>query len=140
MFKRTLCLIISAITVFSVATGIVATAIDDDIQLYVTEPAGSTETVMPEKEPVDETMVQLAALVRKYPEGKYWNHMGSSQNSPETVTNTPCSSHRGCSWVEGSCSCNSFDRSIQCMGYAHKIAYDITGESPRNKFTKKHKA
>lgn len=150
MIKRTLCLILSAITFLSVAVSPVVSATDteetsaeylngeDSTQLYVTEPSESEkdDAVETEKEPVDETMVLLASLVKKYPSGKYWNHMGSSKNSPETVTNTPCTSHRGCSWAEGACSCNSFDRSIQCMGYAHKIAYDITGESPRSKFTK----
>ena len=145
MLKRTLCLVLSAITFFSAAVNTVASAIDTEqtteysetteeaIQGYAAEPEDSSEQ---EKQTVDETMLLLASLVKKYPAGKYWNHMGSSKNSPETVTNTPCASHRGCSWTEGACSCNSFDKAIQCMGYAHKIAYDITGLSPRYEFTK----
>ena len=151
MLKRTLCLILSAITILSVSVCSVAVAAepeettaeyvaetDDGLEPYVTSPSDGQDPIGPE-EPVDETMALLASLVKKFPAGKYWNHMGSSQNSPDTVTNTPCSSHRGCSWTEGACSCNSFDRSIQCMGYAHKIAYDITGASPRDKFTKSTK-
>lgn len=145
MLKRTLCLVLSAITFFSAAVNTVASAIDTEqtteysetteeaIQGYAAEAEDSSEQ---EKQTVDETMLLLASLVKKYPAGKYWNHMGSSKNSPETVTNTPCASHRGCSWTEGACSCNSFDKAIQCMGYAHKIAYDITGQSPRSEFTK----
>jgi len=145
MIKRTLCLILSAITFFSVCISTVASATDSEqeaaevtegAQVYTDESSDEEKTEDTEQKPVDETMALLASLVKKYPAGKYWNHMGSSQNSPETVTNTPCASHRGCSWVEGACSCNSFDRAIQCMGYAHKIAYDITGVSPRTKFTK----
>ncbi len=148
MIKRTLCLILSAITVLSLISGSAAFAVDSQQTTAVNEDATGESTLLkdeqssdseleePTQEPVDEDMIRLASLVVKYPEGKYWNHMGSSQNSPETVTDTPCASHRGCSWVEGACSCNSFDRSIQCMGYAHKIAFDITGESPRNKFKK----
>lgn len=148
MLKRTLCLLLSAITILSVTLIPSASAVEAEettaeyvsetesgIQPYVTSPSEGEESIGPE-EPVDETMALLASLVKKFPAGRYWNHMGSKTNSPDTYTNTPCSSHRGCSWVEGACSCNSFDRSIQCMGYAHKIAYDITGVSPREKFTK----
>lgn len=84
----------------------------------------------------DETLSVLAGLVKKFPAGKYWNHQGSEKNNPDGVTDTPCKTHSGCSWAEGACSCNSFDRAIQCMGYAHKIAYEITGVSPRASFEK----
>ncbi len=77
----------------------------------------------------------LISLVKKFPQGKYWNHMGSDKNAPDKVTDTPCKTHKGCSWQEGECSCNSYDKAIQCMGYAYKIAYEITGVSAR-KFNK----
>ncbi len=77
----------------------------------------------------------LTSLATKFPHGKYWNHMGS-ENNPDKVTDTPCADHGNCNWVENSCNCNSFDNAIQCMGYAHKIAYEIVGSSPRNTFTK----
>jgi len=79
----------------------------------------------------DSTKDTLISLVKKFPQGKYWNHMGSEKNAPDKVTSTPCETHRGCSWQEGECSCNSFDKAIQCMGYAYKIAYEITGISAR---------
>ncbi len=77
----------------------------------------------------------LISLVKKFPQGKYWNHMGSEKNAPDKVTNTPCKSHKNCTWQEDGCYCNSYDKAIQCMGYAYKIAYEITGVSAR-KFNK----
>ena len=79
----------------------------------------------------DSVKAQLCELVRRFPAGKYWNHMGSDKNSPDTWTEKPCKSHSGCSWVEDACSCNSFDKAIQCMGYAYKIAYELVGVSAR---------
>ncbi|MBQ8502901.1 MAG: Ig-like domain-containing protein [Clostridia bacterium] len=83
----------------------------------------------------DDTMEKLNSLVRQFPEDKYWNHMGSDENNPDGWTDEPCASHRNCSFFPGECSCNSFDNAIQCMGYAYKIAYEITGVSARD-FTK----
>lgn len=88
----------------------------------------------------ESTMDILEVLCEKYPAGKYWNHSAKKDNNPDGVTDTPCahgtSAHGGsCSWTS-SCLCNKFDRSTQCMGYAHKIAYDICGKSPRDEFTK----
>ncbi|MDD6146245.1 MAG: Ig-like domain-containing protein [Oscillospiraceae bacterium] len=86
----------------------------------------------------DDTLTRLRYIADKFPHGKYWNHMGSGKNNPDGVTNQPCSSHSNCHWAENACSCNSFDNAIQCMGYAHKIASEITGVSPRNNFTKSY--
>lgn len=84
----------------------------------------------------DDTMATLVSLVDRFPHGKYWNHVGS-RNNPDNITTTPCASHRNCHWAANSCNCNSFDNAIQCMGYAHKISYEITGVSPRNNYVKK---
>ena len=85
----------------------------------------------------ESTISILTRIYKKFPAGKYWNHYGQSENDPDMVTDTPCShsSHSSCYW-NGSCPCNKFDRSFQCMGFAHKVAYDITGASPRDEFTK----
>ena len=83
----------------------------------------------------DDTMATLVSLVNRFPHGKYWNHVGS-RNNPDGVTGTPCASHRNCHWAANSCNCNSFDNAIQCMGYAHKISYEITGVSPRKNYVK----
>ncbi len=86
-------------------------------------------------EAASDTMTNLASLVNQFPHGKYWNHVGKS-NDPDGVTSTPCISHSNCHWSANSCNCNSFDNAIQCMGYAHKISYEITGVLPRNNYVK----
>ncbi len=83
----------------------------------------------------DDTMTTLVSLVEKFPNGKYWNNVGKDKNNSDGVTSTPCTNHRGCTWNK-TCDCNNFDNAIQCMGYAHKIAYEITGVKPRNNFVK----
>lgn len=82
-----------------------------------------------------DTMSTLNALVKRFPHGKYWNHVGKS-NNPDGVTTTACASHSRCHWGVNRCNCNSFDNAIQCMGYAHKISYEITGVYPRNNYQK----
>ncbi len=130
MFKRLLCLILSLI-MLSASSAFFAYAQQEE--------DSASEGVAAVASEDDDTMALLASLVKKFPAGKYWNHMGSDINAPDSVTNIPCKSHSGCSWTEGACSCNSFDRAIQCMGYAHKIAYELTGASPRFSFTKSTK-
>ena len=91
----------------------------------------------PKAEAANESVkTQLIQLYMKFPHGKYWNHVGSSVNNPDGVTDTPCPNHYSCSWKYG-CSCNMFDNAIQCMGYAYKIAYEIVGVSARQ-FTKSY--
>ena len=72
----------------------------------------------------------LQELKNKFPQGKFWNHAGSSKNNPDGYTTTPCTHHGSCSYY-GTCGCNSFDNAIQCMGFAFKIGYDAFGTSPR---------
>ena len=83
---------------------------------------------------------KIAAIKKKFPDGKYWNHVGSSKNNPDGWTETPCTHHftTGCSYQPGGCECNSFNLAIQCAGYAYKIAYEITGSkaSEYNGWTK----
>lgn len=86
-------------------------------------------------EAASDTITNLASLVNQFPHGKYWNHVGKSNDS-DGITSTPCASHGDCHWLANSCDCNSFDNAIQCMGYAHKISYEITGVMPRNNYIK----
>ena len=79
----------------------------------------------------DDTMKKLTALAKKFPDGKYWNHPAGTKNNPDSVTSTPCTHHGSCSW-DGSCGCNAFNMAIQCMGFAEKASYDITGVNPNN--------
>ena len=75
--------------------------------------------------------ITLAQLQRKFPHGKYWNHMGGS-NNPDAYTSTPCSSHKSCGVYANNCSCNSFLNAIQCHGFVMKLAYDYYGISLRS--------
>jgi len=80
--------------------------------------------------PVQAADRTLQELKNKFPQGKFWNHAGSSKNNPDVYTSTPCRHHGGCDYY-GGCGCNSFDNAIQCMGFAFKIGYDAFGTSPR---------
>ncbi len=91
--------------------------------------------VLAESEALPRASSQKMSLIKlrnKFPDGKYWNHAGSSRNNPDGYTSTPCTHHpndSGCSYT-GSCGCNSFASAIQCMGYAYKCGYDVTGNTP----------
>ncbi len=111
MFKKLLCLLLALLILTPVMS------------------AGNTGKA------ADDTMSTLASLVEKFPDGKYWNNVDKGKNNPDGVTSKPCASHNGCAWNK-TCDCNNFDNAIQCMGYAHKIAYEITGVMPRNNFVK----
>ena len=78
------------------------------------------------------TPLTLAQLRAKFPNGKYWNHAGSSSNNQDGYTSTPCEKHVGSS----ASTCNAFapngtNLSWQCMGYAEKLGYDSTGFNSR---------
>lgn len=70
---------------------------------------------------------RLVALSEKFPNGKYWNHIGSSSNNPDGYTSTACTGHS-----RGSHACNEFNDAVQCMGYAYKLANEIVGTDARN--------
>lgn len=74
--------------------------------------------------------MSIAELQAKFPQGKYWNHMGSSANNPNGYTSTPCNHNNN-----GTTYCNYFIHngsrwSTQCMGFAQKLGYDYTGIDP----------
>lgn len=87
----------------------------------------------------DSVVSEISALAKKFPDGKYWNHVGSKVNNPDGYTDKACTHHyaSGCGYVPGACECNSFLNAIQCMGFAFKSAYDLIGTNPRgwNKLT-----
>lgn len=76
---------------------------------------------------------KVEQLRNKFPNGKYWNHLGGANNDGNGWTNTACTHHRttGCDFY-GSCGCNSFNNAIQCMGFAFKIGNEIFGDNVRN--------
>lgn len=70
----------------------------------------------------------LDKLRQKFPDGKYWNHYGSSAVNKDKWTNTPCpDGHR----LNGVLQCNG-----QCDGFARKLGEDLFGVSP-SKWQKK---
>lgn len=77
------------------------------------------------------TEALLLELSERFLHGMYWNHVGSAENNPDGVTETPCANHSGVSWDSPEKTCNSFENAIQCMGFAYKIGYEIVGTSPR---------
>lgn len=107
MSKKVLSLLLAAVIVFSVFSAVLPVAAAED------------------------TMKTLLYLTKKFPHKKYWNHVGSKENDPDSVTSLPCPTHKDISWDSEDMTCNSFENAIQCMGFAYKIAYEITGSSPR---------
>ena len=85
--------------------------------------------------------MHLGTLRQKFPNGKYWNHMptrgtGAAYNNQDGWTETPCIPHNNYCGTSLQ-TCNGFDPtgnyecSWQCMGYAEKCGYDVTGYNPR---------
>ena len=71
----------------------------------------------------------LAKLKKKFPHGKYWNHVGMSGNNQDGYTNSPCPSHNSTS----TCNCyvvNGKEMAWQCQGFAMKCGYDAYGSNP----------
>ncbi|MGN1419411.1 MAG: SH3 domain-containing protein, partial [Acutalibacteraceae bacterium] len=75
-------------------------------------------------------ITKLAKLAKKFPDGKYWNHVGSKTNNPDGYTSKPCDHHgSACKISEGGCECNFYNNAIQCAGYAYKTANELIGTS-----------
>lgn len=76
---------------------------------------------------------KISMLRNKFPHGKYWNHIGGT-NNPDGYTNIPCDHHfsTGCSYSENGCDCNSFLGAIQCLGFAYKLGNEVFGTNPRD--------
>ena len=79
---------------------------------------------------------KLDKLKIKFPDKTYWNHNFDDENNPDGYTNTPCAHgdeeiHGDCDTYDGSCGCNSYEKAIQCCGFAYKIANELTGTDAR---------
>lgn len=66
---------------------------------------------------------ERALPLEQYPDGSYFTYDGK-----------PCTDHDKCSW-DTECNCVNFDRSIQSMGFAKYVYFQVTGRhvSPENK-------
>ena len=94
----------------------------------VIEVGGGTD---PEPEPG--TKMTLADLMQKFPNGKYWNHVGMSDNNQDGYTNTPCPSHGEDNTNLLTCNCyklNGMVKAWQCQGFVMKCGYDAYGSDP----------
>ena len=98
----------------------------------------------------------LTAEKAKYPDGKYWNHVGMTSDNSNGYTSSPCTLH-GTSGVDhvygtGGCTCNHFAdpkadsvkatypavwhySASQCMGFANKLGYDMFGSTIWSRIT-----
>lgn len=80
----------------------------------------------------------LDDLRQKYPAGKYWNHVGSSQNNSESYTSTACTDHY-VKRADGTRGIGQYDNyyygalgwATQCAGYAQKVASCYAGSDPQ---------
>lgn len=78
------------------------------------------------------------SLKVKFPQGKYWNHVGTAYDNVDGYTASPCTLHKTEGiHVQGTggCTCNHFvnakhgGKSTQCMGFAYKLGYDVFGDT-----------
>ena len=80
-------------------------------------------------------------LKAKFPQGAYWNHVVTGYDNwgdvlserwdnsyADTYTWTRCATHDGAP-SNGQTDCNAFNGSIQCCGFAKKLASDIYGSN-----------
>jgi glucan-binding repeat-containing protein len=98
--------------------------------LFVMSPVGSRA------EEID-FEAKVTELKTRFPQGKYWNHVGMTTDNSNGCTDSPCTLH-GTSGIHvagtGGCTCNHFADSghvsaTQCMGFANKLGYDVFGDT-----------
>jgi len=87
---------------------------------------------------------KLVQLQAKFPEDKYWNHVGSTEDNSDGYTDSPCYLHgtQGVSHTYGTngCVCNHFTGSghlmaTQCMGFANKLGQEVFGDTTWTKIS-----
>lgn len=92
---------------------------------------------------------RMTELQNKFPNGKYWNHVGMSGDNSDGYTSSPCTLHKASnvSHVNGTkgCTCNHFAckghlSAAQCMGFANKLGYDVFGDTTWTLHTNSGKA
>lgn len=77
--------------------------------------------------------VTLQSLQNQFPNGKYWNHAGSSANNPGGWTSTPCTHHPSkydygnCDETNGTCGCNSYYSGSSCVGFVNYLTVAYYG-------------
>lgn len=94
---------------------------------------------------------RMTELQNKFPNGKYWNHVGISGDNSDGYTSSPCDATlhkikdgRHTNGTNG-CTCNHFAckghlSAAQCMGFANKLGYDVFGDTTWTLHTNSGKA
>ncbi len=99
---------------------------------------------MPVQAEMIDFQAKIVELQKKFPHGKYWNHVGMDKDNSDGYTETACSLHKttgvDCVYGTGGCTCNHFTggghlMATQCMGFANKLAYDVFGETTWTKIS-----
>ena len=150
MKKRFMAWLLTLAMLLTVFSPLSALADDFDPECQYPEDMPSTDDAVfsdPDVDPgvpsvvsAQDGTLSIAQIREKFPDGKYWNHAGNpgasnSVNNQDGWTSTPCPRHKTVG--TSAQTCNGFapsgkQLSWQCMGYAEKIGYDITGYNPRN--------
>ena len=150
MKKRFMAWLLTLSMLLTVFSPLSALADDFDPECQYPEDMPSTDDAVfsdPDDDPgapcvasAQDGTLTIAEIREKFPDGKYWNHAGNpgasnSVNNQDGWTSTPCPRHKTVG--TSAQTCNGFapsgsQLSWQCMGYAEKIGYDITGYNPRN--------
>ncbi|MCR5459754.1 MAG: leucine-rich repeat domain-containing protein [Acetatifactor sp.] len=71
---------------------------------------------------------RLEALMVKYPDGRYWNHLSGEENNPEGTTDVPCLQHMN--QIRDTCNVVEVNgrKTLQCWGFANKLSYELYGD------------
>ena len=89
----------------------------------------------------DHTGLTIGEIMRKFPQDKYWNYTPGTHSDSDSWTSDPCTHHHGSKdyiYLRDN-GCNNFTNynfvSVQCDGFARKLAYDIYGSDCRFEWT-----
>ena len=144
MKKRWIASILTVAMMISVISPLSAYADDGDDALFgddydCEEPYDGTddawdadafETVGDEAQIATQDLYTMDDLKILFPHGKYWNHVGSSQNNPMGWTDSPCLNHNSNGYNSSTCNHPTFGNYYGCWGYADQLGYLYGGSNP----------
>ena len=113
---------------FSMITGVLMTAVLISAVPFAAYAADA---------PADFPGLTLEELMDKFPQDKYWNHDPNKKGDPDSWTDKPCTHHdiNDHYIYLRDHGCNDFTAhnfiSVQCDGFARKLAYDVYGQDCR---------
>ena len=88
-----------------------------------------------EKSALSKLELKFQKLQKKYPDGKYWNHVGKSSYTSATVTDSPCY-HSAWDGLAETCNyynCPDGVLGYQCYGFAWKMSDLLYGKKKKIK-------